>query len=131
MGINSKAQSWSIDIAIGVVIFIGAFFMFYALINANPNTKVEHLKEEASQVITQIVSSDSLLKVVEKNEINQSRLNQMKNLTYAELKRMLNIESDFCIYIEDDKGNIVLINDSYRGIGSSTINLSNVPCSQP
>lgn len=43
---------------------------------------------------------------------------------------MLRIGNDFCIYLEDENGNIVLINDTYRGVGSSNINVSKTPCSQ-
>lgn len=125
-----KAQSWSIDIALGVIIFIGAFFIFYALLNSNPNTKANDLREEASIVIKQVTSEGSLIRVVDGNEINISKLNELKNLSYDELKKRLRIEGDFCIYLEDDKGNLVLINNSYRGIGAQSINLSGTPCSQ-
>lgn len=126
----SKAQSWSIDIILGVFIFIGAFFVFYALLGENPNTKAANLKEDASTVIKQLVSGGSPQRIVDNNEINLSKVNELKNLSYDELKRRLRIEGDFCIYIEDEKGNIVLINNSYKGIGAPTINLSDTPCSQ-
>ena len=127
--LNSKAQSWSIDIIIGVLVFIGAFFVVYALLNSNPETKTNNLKDDASLVVKK-VTSEGYLKIVDGNEINESKLNDLKNLTYDELKRILAIEGDFCIYFEDDKGNIVLINNSYKGIGAPNINLSNTPCSQ-
>jgi hypothetical protein len=127
---GQKAQSWSIDIALGVVVFMAAFFIFYALLESNPGAKASNLKEEASLVIRQIGSEDTSVSIVEGNEINLSRLNELKNLSYDELKRRLRIGGDFCIYIEDENGNLVLINNSYRGIGSPDINLSGTPCSQ-
>ena len=129
--INPKiAQSWSIDIALGVVVFMAAFFIFYTLLDSNPNAKASKLKEGASLVIRQIGSEDAPLSVVSNNAINLSRFNELKNLSYDELKRRLRIEWDFCIYIEDEKGNLVLMNNSYKGIGSPDINLSGTPCSQ-
>ena len=125
-----KSQSLSIDIALGVIIFMAAFFIFYTLLNANPNTKTSNLKEEASIIVKEIASGDSPLGIVDGNEINISKLGDLKNLSYDELKRRLRIEGDFCIYLEDEKGNLVLINNSYRGIGSPNINLSGTPCSQ-
>lgn len=130
INISSKAQSWSIDIALGVVIFIAAFFIFYTLMNLSPNTKASNLKEEASTVVKQVASEEALLKIVDNNEINESRLNELKNLSYDELKRRLRIESDFCLYFEDEKGYLILINNSYRGLGTQDINLSSTPCSQ-
>lgn len=128
--INSKSQSWSIDIALGVIVFMAAFFVFYSLLNSNPSAKASDLKEQASLVIRQIGSEGAPLGVIVNNEINLSRLNELKNLSYDELKRRLRIEGDFCIYIEDEKGNLVLMNNSYKGIGSPDINLSGTPCSQ-
>ena len=125
-----KSQSWSIDIILGVIIFMAAFFIFFALLNANPAAKANNLQEEAAIVIKQVVAEGSPLGVISNNEVDISKLNDLKNLSYDELKRRLRIEGDFCIYFEDDKGNIVLINNSYKGIGASSINLSGTPCSQ-
>lgn len=130
VNINPKAQSWSIDITLGVIVFIAAFFVFYSLLNANPNAKAKNLQEEASLIVKQVASEETPLRIVDNREINVSRLNELKNMGYEELKRKLRIEGDFCIYFEDEKGNLVLINNSYRGVGSPDINLSGVPCSQ-
>ena len=130
MCINSKAQSWSVDVIMGAVIFMVAFLIIYSLINSNQSSKVSELKEEASIVIKQIDADGSAIRMIDNNEVNQSRLNQLKNLSYDELKRELKINGDFCIYLEDDKGNLVLLNNSYKGIGAPTISLSGTPCSQ-
>ena len=130
INISPKAQSWSIDIVLGVIVFMAAFFIFYAFLNANPNIKATTLKEEASIVIKQIASEEATLRIVDNNEVNVSKLNELKNLSYEELKRRLRIEGDFCIFIEDDKGYLVLLNNSYKGIGAPNINLSGTPCSQ-
>ena len=127
---NSKSQSWSIDIALGVIVFMGAFFIFYALLNANPNTKLSDLKEEASTVIKQVASEENKLGIVDGNELNITKAGEVKNLSYDDLKARLRAEGDFCIYVEDEKGNIVPINDSYKGIGSQNIVISGTPCSQ-
>lgn len=126
--IKQKAQSWSIDVALGVIIFLVAFFVFYAILNANPNTGVKGLKEGASVVIKQFASEDATIRVIDKSQVNESRLNELKELSHEELKRIFRIEGDFCLYFEDEKGNIVLINNSYSGIGSSNINLGDNSC---
>ncbi len=130
INIKSKAQTWSVDVILAVIIFMGAFFIFYALLYGNSNTEAGSLKEDASIVIKQVSSGDSSLKILNKNELNISKANELKNLSYEELKQRLRVEGDFCIYIEDENGNLVLINNSYKGIGSSSINISGTPCSQ-
>lgn len=116
--------------AIGVAIFITAFFIFYSILGTNQNTKASDLREQASIIIKQTTAEGGAVAMVNNQELNISRFSQLKNLSYDELKRMLRVEGDFCIYLEDDHGNILLVNDSYRGIGSPNINLSGAPCSQ-
>src|SRR3989338_46406 len=128
--ISKKSQSWSIDVVLGVIIFFAAFMIFYFLLSSKPDTKVSRLKKDGGAVVEQIASDEAIYKIVDGYELNASKLGQLKNITYEELKKMLRIEGDFCIYLEDEKGNIVLINNSYMGIGSPNINLNGVPCSQ-
>ena len=128
--INQKSQSWSIDLALGVIVFMAAFFIFYSLLNENPNTKQSNLKEDASAVIKQVSSPNDALSIVANNQFNDSKAGELKNLAYNDLKKRLRIEGDFCIYLEDENGNVILINNSYKGIGSPNINISNNPCSQ-
>ena len=111
--IKSKAQSWSIDVALGVLIFIVAFFIVYALSSESPNEKAGSLKQDASLVIKQVSS--------------QQELNELKSKTYDDLKRKFKVEGDFCIYLEDEKGNLIPIGNQ-RGIGSSDITIAGLPC---
>ena len=124
-----KAQSWSVDIMLGVILFMGAIFLFYAILNSDENANAANLKDDASTVI-KAVSSDKSLGIIDDNQINISKAGQLKNISYEELKQRLRVGGDFCIYMEDENGNIVLINDSYRGIGAPSINISGAPCSQ-
>ncbi len=111
--IKSKAQSWSIDVALGALVFIVAFFIVHALSGSNPNEKASSLKQDGSVVIKQVSS--------------QQELNDLKGSSYDELKRKFKVEGDFCIYLEDDKGNLIPIGEQ-RGIGSSDITLAGLPC---
>ena len=128
--IKSKAQSWSVDIILAVIIFMAAFFLFYVLLKPDQSADVRNLEKEASKVVEEVTAQDALIRIIDSNQINESRLAELKNLSYEELKRRLRVEGDICIYFEDEKGNLILINNSYVGIGSSKINLSNTPCSQ-
>ena len=91
---------------------------------------MSNLREEASNIVKQATAENGAVNMLNGNELNLSKAVNLKNISYDELKRTLRVEGDFCIYLEDEKGNIVLINNSYRGIGASNINLSGIPCSQ-
>ena len=126
---NQKSQSWSIDVIFGIIVFMVAFFVFFIVLSEDPAGKINRLKEEASSIVRQLVSGEEL-RIVDGTEVNVSRASKLKDIQYEELKRRFRVEGDFCIYIEDSKGNIVLINNSYKGIGSPQINISGTLCSQ-
>ena len=134
---NKKSQSWSVDIILAVIVFMVAFFVFYAMLESNPKTKVSDLKEEASIVIEQVADDESPLKAVDKGQINKDELNKLKNFPYDDLKRRLRTEGDFCIYIEDENGNLVKIGGT-KSVGSPDIKIKDkigneiqeIPCSQ-
>ena len=126
---RKKAQSWSIDIILGVIVFLVAFFVFFIALGEDPTGKINRLKEEASSIIRQLVSGEET-RIVDGMEVNVSKTSKLKDTQYDELKRKFRVDSDFCIYVEDNKGNIVLINSSFKGIGASSINLSGAACSQ-
>lgn len=127
---SKKAQSWSVDIMLAVVLFIGAFMLFYGFIYSDSGDSAVQLNKEASVIINQVSSDESPMTVVDGNELNLSKIAELRNISYDELKRMLRAEKDFCIYFEDESGNIVQINDSYSGVGSPDINVSGTPCGQ-
>src|SRR3989344_1872448 len=127
---NRKSQAWSVDVILAVVIFMGSFFLYYALANSSPDSEVAGLKADANSVIKQVSNEGNTLSVVSQQEINITKIGELKNLNYDDLKSQLRVDGDFCIYIEDEKGNLVMINESYRGVGSQNINISGVPCSQ-
>jgi hypothetical protein len=125
-----KAQSWSIDVALGFIIFMAAFFIAYSMIASNDDVKIDSLKKESLQIIKQVTSEDSTITLVSNNEIDPQKLDTLKDMDYTDLKRRLRADKDFCIYIEDDYGNIVPMNGNYLGIGSPDIDLAGTPCSQ-
>ena len=127
--IKRKSQSWSIDIILGVIVFMAAFFVFFIVLSEDPAVKINRLKDEASSIIRQLVSGEEL-RIVDGTEVNVSRANTLKNTQYDELKRKFRVGGDFCIYLEDSKGNVVIINNSYKGIGAPSINISGALCSQ-
>ena len=54
--------------------------------------------------------------------INEDKLKEVQNMDYNEFKDSLNAKEDFCVYIEDDKGQIVLAK------GSSKLNGDGIYC---
>lgn len=125
---NTKSQAWSIEAMIAVVIFLGVIFLFFSFFNANSGTKGEELEEDAEKLIGDIYSENPNVDLLDGNKINSTKAEDLLGMNYSDIKSQLNIRNDFCLYFEDENGNIIFINYTHSGIGSSSINVSNVSC---
>ena len=122
-----KAQGWSLDIALAAIIFISAFLIFFGIANSDLGRKFQEVSDEADYLVNLITSGNMALRLTDGNSINASKLEELMLTPYEQLKGQTGVKNDFCIYLEDDRGNIIPINDSL-GIGSDTINVSGIPC---
>lgn len=126
---KKRGQSWSFDIALAVVIFILTTITFFAFSNSDNTRKLGAVQSEAHYILENVKAEYSPLQIVDNQEVNEVKLQQFASADYQELKEEAGVANDFCIYFEDEDGNVIPISGS-NGIGSSTINVSNVPCKQ-
>jgi hypothetical protein len=139
-----NAQVFSLDTIICVVIFLIVFTIFFAVItkNTQKDTK-ESLNEEAellaSKLMTEEPNPEKKITIVNNGVLSEEDLNALAEKdteNYQKLKEQLGLSGDFCIFFEDDTGNVTYIseftgnpdfNDRY-GIGNSNITVSGLPC---
>lgn len=115
-----KSQAWSMDIMMAFVIFVGTIFVFYSIINNRQTVTNDELKDDASRVLENLNITQDI-----------SQIDELLKEDYLELKRRLRIKNDFCIYLEDEEGNIININpddEDQLGIGSGKIYIGDKPC---
>ena len=56
--------------------------------------------------------------------VSENQLKKIQSIDYNDFKKSLNIDNDFCLYIEDENGNIILSK------GSSKLNANGLPCKE-
>lgn len=61
-----------------------------------------------AEKITAMVLDGHELSFVSNGVIDESKLAEVQNINYEELKDLLNVRNDFCLYIEDGDGKIIL-----------------------
>ena len=122
-----SSQAFSMDIMLAVIIFIGTVLFFYAILNTTQSSKADELQNDASKVLTDLLSGNPGVKITDGNIINATKLEELLG-NYSGVKGKLQVKNDFCIYFEDEDGNVIYINSTYTGIGSGIINVSNIPC---
>lgn len=111
------SQAWSMDIMMAFIIFIGTIFVFYSIISNNQEAKTKELQEDALRVLKNLNITQNI-----------TQIGELLTEDYPELKKKLRVKNDFCIYFEDEEGNIIEISESVTGIGSSDITVGENVC---
>ena len=125
-----KAQAWSIDLIIAVVIFILVMTIFYTLLVREPKTDVRALQKEAQIISEKLQSSQSGgdCAFINGKDIDITKMRRCYNeKSPEEFARETNIENKFCIYLIDQNGRVVSI-DNRTGWGYGDLNISNTSC---
>jgi len=91
------------------------------------NTKVD-LEGEATTVLSKIADERTTVSLLKSNELLEEKVEQLEKMNYDDIKVLLGIKSDFCIFFEDITGNIVGVNGVKSGIGSGKIYINGQPC---
>lgn len=126
-----KGQTLSTDAIIAVVLFIfAAIMLFYTsgpIQRSNASAKVQL----ESQELTSALGSEQNLTAmfIKGTKVDEEKLAIALNLSYTNLKTLFGIDSEFCIYLEDENGNIVPLGGK-RGIGSPLVKLSDKSCNE-
>ena len=126
---QKRGQSWSFDIALAVVIFILTTITFFAFSNSDNTRKLTVVQSEVHYILDNAKAENSPLQIVSNQEVDVSKLQQLASSEYSEIKEQAGVKNDFCIYFEDENGNVVPIEGNF-GIGSSSINVSGIPCTE-
>lgn len=71
--------------------------------------KVSNIEAEK---ITGLILDGNEISFASGGVVDQGKLNQVKGMDYKELKNYLNAKQDFCMYMEDENGNILLAKGS-------------------
>jgi hypothetical protein len=77
-----------------------------------------------AEKITALILDDHDVSFANNGIVDEKKLKEVQNMDYEEFKNLLNAKKDFCVYIEDENGNIILSK------GSSKLNEDGIPCSE-
>lgn len=119
------------DVVLAVVIFgfISVTFTSFALLD---QPDVQRLQQNAQKVTTELsqpLSQCGGVSILTDNALDQEGTDCLYQQDYQEIKQQFNIEEDFCMYLEDEDGNIVQVAGK-NGFGSDEVNISGAPCGQ-
>jgi len=116
-----RAQVWSIDVLLALVIFVAVILIFYTTLNARQNPGLKELQMEAS-ALKIALEKNTRIGFISSDKIDSTKLqnfSQRVGEDYSGVKEELGIRGDFCIFYEDEEGNLIPV-DGKAGIGNST-----------
>ncbi len=101
-----KKLNFKID-EIALILIVALLAMFISIHNKG-NDSVEMKAEK----ITGLLLDNHGVSFANNGIIDGTKLAEIKNMDYYEFKDSINVKNDFCIYIEDENGNIILAKGS-------------------
>jgi len=142
----NKAQTWSIDILVAVFIFVAVFIMFTGIMVSMSKSQDNRMLSEKGEKITKLLSTESPVSFIKGNKVDDSKLKQIVG-NYDALKTEFNYEK-FCVYFEDENGNLIPIKGyqvdeygspildlngdpiivEYNALGNKDASVNTVPC---
>lgn len=129
---NEKAQTISFDALVGVGLFVVAvIFFFYMVGRETVGDKAGNVEKESEKISEMLASpQNTSFSLVSGAKVDTLKLEELSNMDYEVIKAHLGMQADFCIYLEDEKGNVVPVSDKKLGIGNSKVNISGRACNQ-
>ena len=112
----TKKPNFKID-EIALVFLVAAIALAISFWDKN-----DGISDVEAEKITGMIMDEHDLSFAASGVIDENKLNEIKSLDYAELKKSFKVRKDFCVYIEDGNGNTILTK------GSSKLNGEGLVC---
>ena len=107
---KSKPKNFNVD-SVSLILLIVLLAVIIGLLTKPSETKIGSLEAEK---ITEMIFDDHILSFATGGVIDEEKLEAIKRIDYNEFKKSLNIKNDFCIYLEDENGDIILSKGSSK-----------------
>ena len=86
------------------------------------------LAKEAEIILDKLTNGNGEINLLNANELVEEKVIELHQMDYNNVKSMLGVKSDFCVYFEDISGNVITIDGISPGIGSNRIYVNGKPC---
>jgi len=130
---KKKRELFSFNNAIILLVILMLFVLLKTIfipaetISLLKEIKVD-LAQEAEIVLDKLTDGLEEISLLSSNELIEEKFETLDKMGYDEVKDMLGIENEFCIFLEDVTGNLVKIDDLNLAIGSDKIYINGIPC---
>jgi len=129
---KKNAQTWSFDIVIATIIFVGVFLLVFFVTSErvnHPTNKKIFVEQDNIDKVFSIRTNPEFGFLTDQNVVDPKRLIEFAEFTedgYDEVREKLGSGYDFCIIFENEFGKIepIILEDGYLlGIGSDLVEI--------
>ena len=115
---------------IAVALFAFILSLFFLKLSSMQRGELRLLVDTAEVINAKMETSEDGggWELIQGGEIDWEDFRGLSGWDYEYLKNELGIEGEFCIYIEDEEGNIITINGTTLGVGSDNLTVGNFSC---
>ena|SRR3989338_5810362 len=122
----ANKQEWlNFDKAMLLLLIISLFVIIKTAFMPDEDTK---LAKEAEIILDKLTNRHDEISLTALDELVEEKVVNLDQMDYNEVKSMLGVKNDFCIYFEDISGNVIRIDGINLGIGSNRIYINGKPC---
>ena len=127
---KKRSQTVSTDVIFAIMLFLFGFILFFHIISQQESNDLESIKREGNTLPLKFIGPEKSTGLIVGNRVDKEKLKQLSDMDYEELKQELNLKYDFCMYFEDEQGNIIDITKETGKfcIGSPDAKLNGIPC---
>jgi len=118
---NKRAQTITLDLIIGVTIFLSTIVLFYYLFSVDV-TKTE--EEDAANAVVEGLSGNTYFR---DEELDSDEVEALAAMDCSAMKEFFNTNKNICIYATDKGGNLVELNEKVAA-GCPGIKINDVLC---
>ena len=139
LSILTKAQVFSLDLIIAMLVFGSAILIYYKNITNLSDQDEELLDDlliDVKSISNSLVSQgypynwnkDNVVRIgiTDNNRFNETKLEQFSMIPYNEGRKLFGTAYDYYIFFRDRDNNIVPFNESLEGIGKPGVNFTNI-----
>lgn len=131
---KAKKEQWlSFNKAISLLLALALLVIFKTSLTPSQDTKLPeeekaNLAGEAEIVLDKLAGGHAEVSVLDSDGLMEEKVIDLEQRDYNEIKSMLGVKNDFCLFFEDATGNLVRIDGIDSGIGSDKIHVNGEPC---
>ena len=90
-----------------IVLIVALFAVFVSVYEGS--RKINSIDAEK---ITGLILDSHEISFASGGVVDKDKLRQVQGMDYTKLKNYLNVKQDFCVYLEDENGNVILAKSS-------------------